>query len=320
MSIDERQRIDEQAADWVTRIQSGEIDPDRCDKLRQWLGESEAHQRRFRTMVDVMSRSDILAGTSDDPGAARRSAAPTPRYWLAAAASFIVAIAASTWFLQPAGQSIRTYTGERVLMTLEDGSSVHLNAGTSVDFRFTETKRLAFVEMGEAVFTVNKLDSRPFLVRSKNLDIEVTGTVFQVSSYDKNASVAVLEGSVLVRPNTGPGELVSRSSGQAVSAGFQVRSQNGGIAKPLAIDVDRAAAWREGWLYLDDRPLQELIDRLNRQYDGHIEIASAPVADSGVSVALKIGRRNETLSQLEMLLPIRFEELPGERFVVHAQP
>lgn len=320
MTTIDQQRIDEQAADWVTRIQSGDVNPDRCDELRQWLTESDRHQLSFQTMVGVMSRSDILAGTAHSPVAAGNPAALASRNWLAAAASVIVAIAAGTWFLQPTGPSIQTYTGERVLMTLEDGSSIHLNADSSIDIQFTDTERLAFVETGEVVFTVNKIDSRPFLVRAENLDVEVTGTTFQVSGYDKNPSVSVLEGSVLVRANAQTEELASRGTGEPVGAGFQVRLQNGDLSKPLAVDVNRAAAWREGWLYLDNRPLRELIDRLNRQYDGHIEIASAPIADSAVSVAVRIGRRDETLDQLEILLPIRFEELPGERYVVHAQP
>lgn len=319
-SIDE-QHSTEQAAVWITRIQSGEIDPDNSEDLRRWLNEDSAHQRSFQKMLTILSRTEILAEVSVDtlPGT-EATVGPRRQYWLATAAAVIVTLGAGAWFSMPSGERIQTHTGERALMTLDDGSSVHLNADSSVEIRFSSTERLAFMQSGEIVFDVDKTDPRPFLVRSENLDIEVTGTTFQVSNYGADTAVSVLEGSVLVRPNSGTTSLQSTNNGESVEIGEQVKYGNGRVSSPLAIDVGRATAWREGWLYLDTRPLHELVGRLNRQFDGRIEVADEQVANSDVTVALKMGRRADTLSQLELMLPIRFEAMSGDRHIVHAAP
>ena len=85
------------------------------------------------------------------------------------------------------------------------------------------------------------------------------------------------------------------------------------------VDTGRITGWREGWLYIDGRPLQYLVDRLNRHYDGQIEVRDRELAASEVSVALRLDRRDETLARLERLLPLDVEELPGNRSVIHGR-
>ena len=151
--------------------------------------------------------------------------------------------------------------------------------------------------------------------RPEGLDVRVTGTTFQVSRYDDKTTVSVIEGEVEVRPSDSP----DAAAAVSLRRGQTVLFANAALGTPEDVDTRRVTGWREGWLYHDARPLQDLVDRLNRHYDGEIEIRDAELASSEVSVALRLDRREETLARLERLLPLDIEELPGNRSVVHAR-
>ncbi len=307
--------IRDQAADWVTRIQSGEINPENSAELRAWLDSDPEHAGVFRQMLEVFSASGRVAELyeGERPSVQERRFA-RPRFALAAAASALLAVAAVLWLFSSPALVVETQTGERILMTLEDGSSVHLNSLSSIEVAFTDDARVVRMPGGEVLFDVNDEDPRPFLVYNDAVEVEVTGTTFQVTQYGADATVAVLEGRVRVRES-------EAEDGQAaieLVQGEQVLYLGAALGDVMNADLARLTGWREGWLYLDGQPLQDLIDRLNRHYDGRIEISDPDLARSAVTVALKLDRRADTLARLERLLPLRVEELSGyNRSLVH---
>lgn len=315
-------RVRDEAADWVTRIQSGEVDREHSTEFRAWLESSHEHRRVFRRMLHVFGQTELLsshAAARATPRAAPATARSLPGYF-AAAAAVLIAVAAGFWMLAGSGVGFETQTGERLLTSLEDGSSVHLNAQSAVEFEFSDDARRATMPRGEIVFSVASSDPRPFIVHAGDVDVEVTGTSFQVTRYDDETVVSVLEGSVRVRAVDDTGAVSDgRQLALSMRAGEQVSWQGGKLASPVSIDVNRVAGWREGWLYLDNRPVSELVGRLDRQYDDRIELEDDSIADRRVSVAVKLGRPGDTFDRLEMLLPFEFEEQPGNRRVVRAR-
>lgn len=311
--------IRERAADWVTRIQAGDIGPDNAERLRAWLSESPEHERVFRQMLDVFTASTYVAEqyTRESQPAAQPEKSRSG-YGFAAAASVALAVVAGFWALSGPDLSIETQTGERILMSLEDGSSVHLNSQSSVEIEFTEDARIATLPRGEVLFDVNDADPRPFYVLSDGVDVRVTGTTFQVTHYGDDAVVAVIEGEVRVGLSSSG---MNGDGNRAVTLrrGEQVLYSGRALGAPSRADISRITGWQEGWLYLEDQPLQELVDRLNRHYDGRIEIRDRELAASKVSIALKLDRRQSTLARVERVLPLEFETLPGERSVVRAR-
>ena len=308
-------RIVDESADWVSRIQSGEIDPDNCDGLKAWLRDDEEHAKTFRRMLDVYSRTGVLERDAPERPALRPAAAGArwlPLTAVAATVLFASALALTTLF---AGDRIETAVGERRLVRLEDGSTVHLNVQSDVRVQTSGRRRTADLQHGEVLFDVASGDSRPFVVATDDLEVLVTGTSFQVTHYDDTTTVVVLEGSVSIDLRAVPGD-----DAISLEAGQGVRVEQGRHARVDGFDERRVTGWRQGWLYLDDAPVRELVDRLNRQYAGEITIAEPGLAESRISVAVRLQRREATLSRLEMLLPLRIEEHPGERFTVESRP
>lgn len=86
-------------------------------------------------------------------------------------------------------------------ITLEDGSIVTLNSGSTIRYpkQFSKSKREVILT-GEAFFEVAKNPARPFLVYANELIVTVLGTSFNVRAFpeDKNVIVKVHTGRVAV--------------------------------------------------------------------------------------------------------------------------
>jgi hypothetical protein len=91
--------------------------------------------------------------------------------------------------------------GKIFTLVLSDGTSLHLNAGTTMRYpiKFIEgEERKVFLLEGEAFFKVAKEEGHPFIVATNGVNIRVTGTSFNVSSYKEDTSIntVLVEGEV----------------------------------------------------------------------------------------------------------------------------
>ncbi|MDR0680487.1 MAG: FecR domain-containing protein [Dysgonamonadaceae bacterium] len=91
--------------------------------------------------------------------------------------------------------------GETRSLILPDSSEVHLNSGSILVYpqHFGKTRNVYL--SGEAYFSVVHNDKQPFIVTASDLEIEVLGTVFNVSSYidSENSSATLEQGKISVR-------------------------------------------------------------------------------------------------------------------------
>jgi hypothetical protein len=79
-----------------------------------------------------------------------------------------------------------TPNGRTYKLILPDGTSVWLNASTSITYPTVFNSESREVQInGEAYFEVKKDSRRPFLVRTKNTTVRVLGTYFNVNAYGK---------------------------------------------------------------------------------------------------------------------------------------
>ncbi len=250
--------------------------------------------------------------------AARGARPRLPRYFGASLTAAVLIVAA---FLYSQFQiDYQTGIGEQRRIVLEDGSVIHLNAMTSVNVDYTSRGRNVDLVDGEALFTVTADASRPFVVQTRDIDVTVTGTAFNVTTYERRASVAVLEGeiSVTTERSSKPARISGSESSQ-LRGGQQISYVDGRLSRPAEIDVERIAAWRDGWIYLEKRPLAELVNELNRQFVGEITVADVALAETPVNVVLHLDGRSDTLRRLEQLLPIEIVESDAGHAVIRRE-
>lgn len=170
----------------------------------------------------------------------------------------------------PAGQilynTISTPRGGQYQITLSDGTSVWLNAASSLRFPTSFPGKERKVEItGEAYLEVATESSRPFKVVAGASEIDVLGTAFNVNAYDDEATVktTLLEGKVKVASKAkAPSKTILLLPGQ------QAQLNKAGQLKLVEhADMEEATAWRKGRFQFNSADIKTIMRQLARWYD-----------------------------------------------------
>ncbi|GAA4275035.1 FecR family protein [Aquimarina gracilis] len=152
--------------------------------------------------------------------------------------------------------SYTTNPGEQLAIVLPDGSSVDLNAASSLSYKrfFWSSRRKVDLE-GEAFFKVTTGDK--FMVNTKKGEIEVLGTQFNVRNRKDEFRVGCYEGKVRVSSIEDQQEILEK--GDAVF----LKDKN---LIPEKITTT-SPLWMSGESLFVSEPLGIVLDELERQYN-----------------------------------------------------
>lgn len=158
-------------------------------------------------------------------------------------------------------QEINVPTGKYAEMVLDDGTRVWLNSKSTLIFpsHFTGSERVVRLS-GEGYFDVVHDPGRPFKVETSEYIIKVLGTEFNVRAYDglQPFEASLLEGSVIVRSVQTSKDLYLKPNERAVV------KDNGLNITSFHKDE---FLWREGILFIDDKPIHEILPVLEQYFD-----------------------------------------------------
>lgn len=154
--------------------------------------------------------------------------------------------------------------GGEYALVLNDGTRVHLNSMSSLRFPVTFRGRREVELTGEAYFEVTHT-GEPFIVHTQGMQIEVLGTVFNISAYPGEEYRATLvSGSVKVDAGAG-GSLILKPSQQASlmpgGSELQVRT----------VETAFYTSWVNGKINFKDQRLEDIMKILSRWYDIEVE-------------------------------------------------
>ncbi|MFH7017282.1 FecR family protein [Flavobacterium sp. FlaQc-47] len=164
---------------------------------------------------------------------------------------------------------LRIPNGKTFQLQLSDGTTVHLNAGSSLKYPvefLKDAERKVFIT-GEAFLTVSKDAKHPFIVNANNLNVRVLGTQFNVSAYpeDNTTDVVLVEGSVGLYTNN---EVFDTQKSNLLKPGFKA-SYNKQTEK-IRKDAVRTAiytSWMGGELIFRNMTFDNILKKLERHYD-----------------------------------------------------
>lgn len=178
--------------------------------------------------------------------------------------------------------------GKRAFLKLSDGSSLWVNTGTTVIYpsKFAKDKREIYVE-GEVYAEVFHDARHPFIIKTEKLDVQVLGTVLNVTAYreDKQTNVVLVNGSVDVKPQKGKSTLMKPN---------QLYSYSSQCTTLSNVEVENYTSWHNGNLIFKSEPIENILLRLSRYYNVTMELPSYP---SGISCSGKLELKDD-LDQL----------------------
>lgn len=158
--------------------------------------------------------------------------------------------------------TLSTAKGETYQVNLPDGSSIWLNAASSVTYpaNFAQQKERHVKLEGEAYFEIAKDKTRPFVVETGEQKVRVLGTHFNISSYadEQFIRTTLLEGIVRVSAD--------HNSAVVLSPGQQAINNNGRLTVSET-DAFAEAEWRSGRFNFRNEKIESIMRKLARWYN-----------------------------------------------------
>lgn len=184
--------------------------------------------------------------------------------------------------------------GKRATLTLADGSQLWVNAGTTVIYPtlFGEKNREIFVE-GEIYAEITHDEDRPFTVKTKDMEVRVLGTSFNLSAYEDETfnRVVLVDGVVNIQQDETSTQL---SPGQ-----LYTHTQN--ASHVMEVDPEIYTSWRYGIYIFKNEPIENILNQLGRYYNVKIHL---PAKSSGIVCSGKLELKEDIAHILSNLSQI----------------
>jgi transmembrane sensor len=226
--------------------------------------------------------------------------------------------------------------GSRAQFSLSDGTTVTLNAGSSLkyDNRFGISDRVEQLE-GEGYFKIAKDSKKPFTVKTTHLNVMALGTIFNVKAYsgDKTIETTLIEGSVKIEEITDKNtvEVTVLKPNQKLTF-FKVDStmvdelagpveKSSSYTQPLKVqksigiprlvtenvNVEPVISWKENHWIFEKQSLSQIAIELERKFDVQILFESERLKTyrfTGTIIAEPI---EQVLEVMSISAPINFK-------------
>ena len=197
--------------------------------------------------------------------------------------------------------------GQKSSILLPDGSKVWLNAASSLKYLPEFSSQREVLLEGEAFFDVIKNPEKPFVVKTRDVDVKVFGTSFNVSAYpdDTFTETTVVTGLVGVRQKQ------SETSAQEFAFvnpnEMAYFSRNDGELTIKNTDTTDLISWKEGRLRFDRTPFPVVIKKLQRWYGTDITYQGQKLQNELLTFTVTNESLEKILELMGSLIPIEFQ-------------
>lgn len=236
---------------------------------------------------------------------------------LAIAASLLLLMASGIWYMQKNAQlPTNLYTTDFAQVkniTLPDGSKVILNANSELKLTAEwgeEGNRQVWLE-GEAYFEVEKKTAthQKFIVHTKDLDVEVLGTRFNVNTRHAKAVVSLEEGKIKLIPNILvksalqnklPEEVIEMKPGQLVkldtASGINLTSES---------NINVHSGWVRNEFHFDNTSLKEIGIMIKDIYGYNLVADNEQLLQRTVTGDLRAANLQELVDVLQLAVKLK---------------
>ncbi len=194
--------------------------------------------------------------------------------------------------------------GVRTKFQLPDGSTGFLNSGSRLKYpvQFSGERKVELT--GEAFFDVVHNASLPFHVNTRNLDIKVLGTTFNViANEDETSEEIILQtGKVDVATRSGK-QLALLSPDERLVLDLEKQS-----FEKKKVEASQYTSWKDGKLVFRNENMQQVARRLSRWYNAEVVIDGKQLDDYAFHATFMDEPLDEVLKLLTLTTPLSFTE------------
>lgn len=319
----------------IIRYLDGSASLEEKRQLLQWLKESEKNRSDFTDTRDLWLSCNASADNELEVDIAldrlkmrimnehERIGKKTRRSfirWYQAAAVLLVLFGLYFWLsieqtepkLMVQNQLI-TAKGSKGKFTLPDGTVVWLNSESRLVYpdQFADGKRTVNL-VGGAYFEVVRDEKKPFIIKAGDVDVEVLGTSFNISSYPfkDNIETALLSGSVKI---SGPS--VRREIYLKPNEVFEYKKDLHAVSVK-SVNASLYADWIKDRLVFDNRPLSDILISMEGWYNMDIVCPEKFAESTYMSFTIRQEDIDEILRAMSFIIPISYQIKNGKAFIM----
>jgi ferric-dicitrate binding protein FerR (iron transport regulator) len=308
----------------VAKYFEGQISPEEKRDLFLHVHTDEECRKEFITMQNLRGLTSWMPSDMDEAAAIdslllfkqsrkNKNRKSLYRQWMGYAAAVLVSVF-STWAIlyfsmrrtesmenvaETYYEEFTTPAGQRALLKLQDGTTVWLNARTTLRYpnRFSKNERRVELD-GEAFFEVKENEECPFIVNMETLSVKVTGTKFNVFAYHGNDEIAIslTEGAVRVFDSK------NEKNGMDLKLNERAILKENRLRKQTFSDMN-FLLWKDGIYAFDNVPFGEMVKKLELYYDVTVIVENKSLENYRFNG--KFRQRDGIESVLKALMKIR---------------
>jgi len=235
--------------------------------------------------------------------------------WASSAAAVLV-LALFVWSRYDHNQARSVISDNRLVnvpynrvihLTLPDGSRVWLNAGSV--FRYPKmfigkTRTVELLE-GRAFFDVKHQTTQPFVVKTKNLNVTVLGTSFDVRSYRKEGTtqVRVVTGKVgITVPNAVNKKAIMLLPAQQITLSEQTRH----LVTETAQET-KVSEWTKNNFVFAQEKLADVFKLLEKEYHTQISVENKKLLTERITITLNNQHLDTILETLSFTKHFKYQ-------------
>lgn len=316
----------------------------------EWVHHSQAHRDYYRKLRDTWLASELLHPVAQQQidqawDKMRQQIQPAKRFhipqWIRAAVVLIVVFGLGmlthlglnkTGDTEVAGvYVIDAPKGSKSQITLPDGTSVWMNAGSKLTLKTDFGQRTREIQLqGEAFFEVAHSPQKPFTVSAAEIRVHALGTSFNVKAYPEENFIetTLVEGSVRIEgthtaQHFAPVELKPH---QTVTF-YKKESPKEAIAEEATtlqpadnytnridkieiaerVNIEKHISWKDKRWVFDGEDLDSFTKKLGRRYDVEFFFSDEELKKYKLTGTLEEETIGELLDAIRLTIPMDYE-------------
>ncbi|MFW6257766.1 MAG: FecR family protein, partial [Prolixibacteraceae bacterium] len=223
-----------------------------------------------------------------------------------------------------------TAKGSRTSLTLADGTKIWLNSSSKLVYpqQFRGNTREVYLE-GEGYFEVAPNKQKPFYVKAGAIDVNVTGTIFNLKNYpeDNIIETTLIEGEVIIEKNEGDRseELITLEPNQKItfhksSESYQLTESGKEkekvqdqpiqkIEKAVLVEnanIEKAISWKNNIIIFENEPFYEIVHNLERRFGVNIIFRSESIKQLRFSGTFEEISIEQALEAMQFASPFNY--------------
>ncbi len=325
--------------DLILKYLQGKCSDQEKESLFDWVEQQDENKKHFRQMRQLWDLNHLAATPAESDKTEAAYSEVSSRIFekgkersnrfisvvLKYAAVAAVCFGISWYFWQSrqktsgvVWQNVEVPVGQRVKLTLADGSLVWLNSKSKFSFPagFSAASRMVKLN-GEAYFEVAHNKRQPFIVQTAHAAVTVKGTRFNLYAYEneENVETTLLEGKVTFAEN-GAGK---QSKDLEPHQQLIYNASKGDLKVWVNVKDQDVISWVSGVYFFNDVTIRDMIARLTHYYDVDVMVMDSTILDYTCIGKFRLDESLEDVLQvISTTKPFKYK-IEGKRVIISSK-